>query len=566
MALSLYQRAAASISQRTRWYAFVRLLFLVAIAAPGLISLYAFQGWSTEMLLDLILFMIALASNALFYALILLHSHTTYQRTLGGIWIAFDILLVTFLIYANGGIESRNVILYVMPILMAAAIFGRVAIYCAAILSSVLYSTLILCDYFGVIQSVNRYNESLYTNFPYIINTISFFPSVLIVIALAVDFITKLLVAKEREAYESVVAMERAQEIAKLGSWHWDRAKDEITWSDGLTRILETYHASQPLTYSQYIQFVHPDDREVHHAIIMKALRNKKPFTMDYRILMPDGSVKYVHGEGQLIYDRSGDVTQVVGTAQDMTDARHLDDTKSEFVSLASHQLRTPASGVKAYLSLLIDGFAGQLTRKQLDFAKKANAANERQLDIIDGLLSLASIESGKLVLHRTSVNLNDIVRACLPDHRLEARRKKQKFSSHLSRSQVLIEADSNYLRMAVDNLISNALKYTPDRGQITVSTSTSSRSVYFDVTDTGIGITKTNLPALFQKFSRVTNPASKTVDGSGLGLYLAKYIVDQHRGNIIVRSRAGLGTRFRIRLPRAQSSKRVGVRNRRGA
>jgi len=556
MAFPLFRRELAEVTHRTNWYAFVRLLFLIVIALPGLISLYIFHGWSTEVLRDIILFMVALASNALFYGLVIAHQNATYQRTLAGVWIVLDILLITFLIYANGGIESRLIILYTVPILMAAAIFGRVATYLAAAVSSFMYIGLIVGDYTGVISAVGRLDSSLHENFAYVITTLCFFPSVMIVIALAVDFITKLLITKESEAQESLAALQRAQEIAKIGSWEWDMATNQITWSEGLTKILETYHATQPLSYEEYMMFVHPEDRDAHHKTVAIALRKKKSFTTNYRIVMPDESVKYVHGEGQLLSNRSGAVTKIVGTAQDVTEMHHLDDTKREFVSLTSHQLRTPATGVKAYLALLADGYAGPLTHKQQTFLKKAYAANERQLDTIDSILSLASIESGKLTLHKQIMDFKDIVRNCVPHHRPEARKKKQKFSTKLTRKPVIIQADSLHLQMAIDNLVSNAIKYTPEKGTISIATHATATAVYLDVTDNGIGIAKDNIPSLFRKFSRLSDPASKTVDGSGLGLYLAKYIVTRHRGTISVRSRHGEGAQFRIKLPLVRQRK----------
>ncbi len=550
MAISSPLREIAEVSQRTSWYAFVRLFFLIVIAAPGLISLYLFHGWSEEVLRDIILFMIALATNALFYGLIIIHRNPVYQRTLAGIWIGLDVLLVTFLIAANGGIESRMVILYVMPILMAAAIFGRLATYIVALVSGLIYVGLIVGDYLGVIPVAGRLDVAQHTDFPYVINSVSFFVSVLVVIALAVDFITKLLINKEREAQESLNELQRAQEIARIGSWEWDLATDKISWTQGLTKILHTYHAVQPLAYQEYMLFVHPDDRTSHHKTVAAAVRRKKPFKSNYRIMMPDGSNKYVHTEGRLLTDRDGNITKIVGIAQDVTETYHLDDAKREFVSLASHQLRTPASGVKAYLSLLIDGLAGELTRKQELFAKKAYEANDRQLDIIDGLLSLASIESGKLVLHKEVANLNQIIKRCIPHHKLEAREKKQQLSVQLARTVLPVRVDASHLQMAIDNLISNAIKYTPERGKITIISRTTNTSAYLEVIDSGIGIAKSDLPLLFQKFSRVHDPAHKAIGGSGLGLYLAKYIIDRHRGTISVRSRPGQGAQFRIKLP----------------
>lgn len=554
MALALFRRDPADLSRRTGWYAFVRLFFLIVIALPGLLSLYVFEGWSAEVLFDIILFMTALASNALFYALVIVNRNDSYQRFLAAIWIGLDITLITFLIYANGGIESRIVILYAVPIIMAAAIFGRRATYIAAATSSLSYIVLVLGDYFGIITSVGSLYPDLHTDTAYVINTICFFPSVLLVIALGIDFLTRLLVAKERETTESLAALRRAQEIAKIGSWEWDLKNNTITWSDELTSILKAQHVQQPLTFDEYVQFVHPDDRRTHLKAISARLRTKNPFTSDYRIVMPNGIVKYIHGEGQMLTDHTGAVTKVIGTAQDVTEKHHLDNAKNDFVSLASHQLRTPASGVKAYLALLHDGYAGKLTRMQQNFLKKAYAANERQLDIIDSILSLASIESGKLVLHKTPVELNAIIRTCLSHHRPEARSKKQKLTMKFTRKATVVQADSNYLQMAIDNIISNAVKYTPEGGKINVITRTTPMAVYLEVSDSGIGIAKANLPLLFQKFSRLSDHASNTVDGSGLGLYLAKYIVTKHRGSISVRSQHGQGAQFRIRLPLAHA------------
>lgn len=550
MAISSPLRETAELSQRTSWYAFVRLFFLIVIAVPGIVSLYVFHGWSEEVLRDIILFMVALATNALFYGLIIIHKNSMYQRTLAGIWIGLDILLVTFLIIVNGGIESRMTILYVMPILMDAAIFGRLATYIAALASGLMYVGLIVGDYLAIVPVTGRLDVSQHMSFPYVIDSASFFVSVLVVIALAIDFITKLLIKKEREAQESLVELQRAQEIARIGSWEWEIASDKISWTEELTKILHTYHAVQPLTYEEYMLFVHPDDRASHHKTVATALRKKKPFKSNYRIMMPDGSNEYIHTEGRLLTDREGNVTKIVGIAQDVTEAYHLDDAKREFISLASHQLRTPASGVKAYLSLLLDGLAGELTRKQKLFVKKAYEANDRQLDIIDGLLSLASIESGKLILHKEAINLNQIIRRCIPNHRLKAREKKQKLSVQLSRTTLPVRVDASHLQMAIDNLISNAIKYTPERGKITISSRATTASAYLEVVDSGIGIAKSDLPSLFQKFSRIHDPAHKTVGGSGLGLYLAKYIIDRHHGTISVRSRPGEGAQFRIKLP----------------
>ena len=551
MAVLFHQLHAADRVQRNRWYVFVRLVLLLIIGVPGILSLVIFQGWSEEVSRDAAILGIALLTNLLFRLLVRARpGNGQYQAVLGMVWIMLDLVLVTAVIFINGAIESRSAILYTVPILVAGALYGRFATYAAAIAGSVLYTLLIVADYIGIIPSVGAINPGLHNSLPYVVNAICFVPSVLLVIAMGADFMTKLLLKEERQAQVNLDALNRAQDIAKLGSWEWDVALDKISWSDGLLKVFGLLERPEVLKYDSYLQMIHPDDREIHSKRIQTALKKKTSFQTDHRIILQDGSVKYLHGEGRPEFDASGKVIRMSGTAQDVTDVRNLDLAKREFVSLASHQLRTPASGVKAFLSLLLDGYAGDVSSKQRKFIMKAHDANNRQLEIIDNLLNLAAIESGKMKLRKRPIDLNDLVKQCLPNHMHELKSRGQKLSTTYSPVACRVNADASHLLMAIDNLLSNAIKYTPDKGKITVTVTARKTAAYLIVTDTGIGIAPENVKALFEKFSRIQDPASSTVGGSGLGLYLAQYVVKLHRGTITVRSRHGEGTAFKIRLP----------------
>lgn len=552
MAVGLQTVEAFDLSQRTTWYALVRLVFLLAIAVPGLLSIYLFQGWNEIAQNAATISGIAIASNVVFYGLLRSYRHPTYHAYLAIIWIVFDILLVTAFIYANGGIESRSPILYTVPILISAALFGRQGIYMSSLTSTVLYVGLIIADYFGAIQSIGAFDPTLRTNLPYVVNTICFFPAVFLVIALAVDFITGLLSEKQRQLSASIQALERAQETAKLGSWERDLRYDDISWSKELFRIYGVSQDAEHMGFKDYLKHIHPDDLAAHKRTVQAALKKKVSFTTDHRIVMPDGSVKYLHDEGRPVFDKDGKIIKLIGTSQDVTEMYHLDIAKREFVSLASHQLRTPASGVKAFLSMLLDGHAGRLTKKQREFVKRAYDSNSRQLDIIESLLSLASIESGRLTMQVETIDLGTFVKKCLSAHRPAARRKKHTLHYERPDSTIYVLADANALQMAIDNLVSNAIKYTLDGGAISVHVKAEGKTAQVVVNDNGIGIAKKDLPLLFQKFSRLNDPASKTVGGSGLGLYMAKYIVELHHGRLDVSSKHGEGTQFRIKLPLA--------------
>mgnify|MGYP000846921281 CR=1 FL=1 len=539
-----------SVKQRTQWYAYIRLLFLLAIAVPGLLSLYLFRGWSTSVRIDIAIVVLAIVSNLVFYGLTTLADNQRYLRVLAAGWICFDVILIAFFILLNGGIESRSTILFAVPILISAALFGRRGLYVTALLGALLYASLILGGYFGLVSSSGGFDPELQTNLQYVVNTVSFVPAIIIVVALAVDFITSLLAEKQSQLTDTIRALENAQETAKLGSWEWDIKRDEITWSRELYRIYDIEPSDKKLTFARYLKMQNDDEADSHKAVILNAMKHKTAFKVDHEITLPNGTIRYLHGEGRPVKDKGGKVTKMIGTAQDVTDIYHLDVAKREFVSLASHQLRTPASGVKAFLSLLLDGHGGTLSRPQQNFIRQAYDANNRQLEIIDNLLSLAAIESGKLTLHREPIDLKSLVKQNLPAYKAHAKARKQRLTLHQPREKIMVNADTGALLMALDNLVSNASKYTPESGRISVRTRTSKANAYIDVTDTGIGIARVDIPQLFQKFTRLSDPASKTVGGSGVGLYMAKYIVELHDGRVMVRSKHGTGTTFTIKLP----------------
>lgn len=549
----LRRNEANNLQERTEWYAFIRLLLLLAVSIPGLLSLFIFEGWSQSVRTDVAVVLVALSSNLLLYGLARLSANHFYHRLLAGVWISFDIALITIFMFLNGAIESRSPILYAVPMLIAAALFGRKAVYLTALMCSCVYIFLILGDYYGVISSTGAINPSLRYNFAYVINSISFFPAIFMVIALATDFITSLLSDKQKQVAETISALETAQEIAKVGSWEWDIKHDEIMWSKVLYQIYGLKPSLEPMNYNNYLSKLRQEDVTAHKKNVSNALKKKIAFTVDHQIEMPDGSIKYLHGEGRPITDKDGNVIKMSGTTQDVTAIYHLDLAKREFVSLASHQLRTPASGVKAFLSLLLEGHAGKIPRSQKHFLNQAYDANERQLEIIDNLLSLASIESGKMTLQKERIDIQGVIKRCIASHTNQVRTRKQKITFKRLRDPLFVYADPGVLEMALDNLVSNASKYTLEHGFIHISLRPIKTAVYIDITDTGIGIARTDIPLLFQKFSRINDPSSKTVNGSGLGLYMAKYIVELHGGKIMVTSRHGQGTTFTVKLPLSQ-------------
>lgn len=234
---------------------------------------------------------------------------------------------------------------------------------------------------------------------------------------------------------------------------------------------------------------------------------------------------------------------------RDVTKERELDKAKEDFVSLASHQLRTPATGVKAFTSMLLDGYAGKLTAKQEEFLNKAIDSNERQLRIIDDMLNVARADSGRMVLVRTDFDLSSLVDDIVTEQKPTIEERHQTIELSRPKDKIMLNADPAKIRMAIENLVSNASKYTPENGKVEVTVEKGAKAIVV-VKDNGVGIAKADMSKLFQKFSRLDNKLSALVGGTGLGLYLVKKIIELHKGKIKTESVIGKGTSFTVELP----------------
>ena len=545
--------AQSDLVVKTRWYIRFRWYLLLAVSVPGILSLYIGEGWTAQVQRDVLLGILAVGSNGIFYVLGNLKKSDNYYRALAISLLVFDTLLITYLIYTKGGIESRSPILYCIPILMSAAMFGRrEAAYFTAFGSLIAYNGLIIADYLNIVHSLGGLTN-LHSDFPYVVNTVIFFSSIIIIIGFLADYITNLLITKERQALLSAEALRHAQSIAKLGSWEWDVVRDKITWSDELYKLFNIDKDIGPLSYQEYADKIFPDDRRPFEDTIKLALKTNRPFSFDHRITRMDGKMQIIHGEGQVITDRHGKPVKMYGTARDVTSVRALETAKGDFVSLASHQLRTPATGVKILLSLLTEGYAGNLTANQKDILHQAYEANERQLKIANDLLNVARLEAGRLKLRKKTIDLGEWMEVSLAEHQSAIKEHSQKLTINLPEKPIKVAADPGRLYMVIDNLVSNASKYTPSGGTITVSLTATKSRACIAVKDSGIGIPENEMPKLFQKFVRIDNSLSSEAEGSGLGLYLVKNIVDLHKGDIKVTSKPSRGTTFKILLPLAK-------------
>lgn len=235
---------------------------------------------------------------------------------------------------------------------------------------------------------------------------------------------------------------------------------------------------------------------------------------------------------------------------RDITHEVALEQAKDEFVAITSHQLRTPATAVKQYIGLLLEGYAEPLSENQRMFLERAYESNERQLHIVEEILRITQLDLEKVILKPAKYDIRKIAREAINTVHGRFERKNQTIIVSEPDEPVMASVDKDQLRVAIENLLENASNYTWEDRSITVTTSSRNNRVYVSVKDPGVGIDPADFPKLFQKFSRVPNPLSVEIGGSGLGLYWAKQIIRMHGGTITVRSKLGKGTIFTIGLP----------------
>lgn len=239
---------------------------------------------------------------------------------------------------------------------------------------------------------------------------------------------------------------------------------------------------------------------------------------------------------------------------RDITLEQEIDRMKSEFISLASHQLRTPLSAIKTYSHMLVDGYMGEVTSSQKKSLRTIISATNRMNELISTLLNITRIESGTIAVTPKLLQIDKISDEVLKELSLMAADKSIVLSLTRSGSgSMSIKTDSLILKEIITNLVSNAIKYTPDEGSVTINVRPRSHDIQVSVVDTGWGIPKYAQDQIFSKFFRAHNIVKRETTGTGLGLYLVKGLLDRLGGKIWFVSEEGSGTTFSFSLPRAK-------------
>jgi PAS domain S-box-containing protein len=368
---------------------------------------------------------------------------------------------------------------------------------------------------------------------------------------------------------ESEARLREAQRVARVGSWEWDIERNSLWWSDELYEIYGLERETFPGTHESFLERVHPEDRPYVRRVIEAAHQNKQPFNYEHRIVRADGAVVSLHARGRVIADEAGKPVRMLGTGQDITDEKRAQEERShllvekearrqaeeanrlkdEFLATLSHELRTPLNAIVGWANLLREGKLDDATRARAVETISRNAQVQSRL--ISDILDISRMIAGQLDFKLQMVTLAPVIEGALDTMKPAAQASGIYLEHRLDHTVRPVLGSPDRLQQVVWNLLSNAIKFTPEGGRVQISLVPQGSAAEIRVEDDGIGIDPDFLPHVFERFRQKNPSSSRKHGGLGLGLAIARHIVEFHGGTIVAGNRnEGRGAVFTVTLP----------------
>jgi PAS domain S-box-containing protein len=363
----------------------------------------------------------------------------------------------------------------------------------------------------------------------------------------------------EEQARRGEERLRFALEAASMGTWDWDLITNTVRWSDNLERIHGLPPGTFDGTFASYEREIHPEDRERVLASARRALSDSVPHDVEYRIVAPDGTVRWCEGKGRVEH-QDGRPVRMTGVCMMVTRrkeaelarlaaAEEASRLKDEFLATLSHELRTPLNAVLGWTQMLQ---GGALAPEHAARAIEVIGRNARlQTQLIEDILDVSRIISGKLEVEHTPVSLPHLIETVVADAVPAASDKAIVLTSRVAPEVPPIEGDPKRLHQVLSNVLSNAIKFTSDGGQVSLDCRLDDGVIRIAIADTGSGIAPEFLPFVFDRFRQADSRSTRKHGGLGLGLAIARHLVEQHGGTIAAESAGiGQGTTIVIDLP----------------
>jgi PAS domain S-box-containing protein len=370
--------------------------------------------------------------------------------------------------------------------------------------------------------------------------------------------------------HESAHNLAEAERIAHLGGWIWEIDSNTLNWSDETYRLFGLEPQSVEMTYPIFLSYVHPDDRDFVEATVTDCLKRGGGYKVEHRIVLPDGTIKFVLEQAEIECNADGqpfrmrgtvfDTTAINRAAEELRAARNRAEcanrAKSQFLANMSHELRTPLNAIIGFSELMAGDLLGPMTVEQYkSYAQDINDSGNHLLAIVNDILDLSRIEAGAAGLDESEIEISDICASCLKTVQRRADLSGLTLSQSIEPGLPLLYGDRRLVTQVLLNLLSNAVKFTPSGGSVTLQAVCDGEgAIHLAVKDTGIGISRENLSRVTEPFMQAESHLSRSYDGVGLGLALTKQFVELHGGELKIESEEGRGTCVEVRFPATRS------------
>jgi PAS domain S-box-containing protein len=359
-----------------------------------------------------------------------------------------------------------------------------------------------------------------------------------------------------------------AQTLARIGIFEWDALGSDMYWSDIMYDIVGLSTDSPPLDFSQYLLLVRAESRDLVRSTFRRLLTSGGKYNQEYEILRPDGQIRAVRAEAEAVTNERGEVIRILGSVHDQTGTKRVETAlrnaketaveaskaKSEFLANVSHELRTPLNAIIGFSEVMIQEIFGPVgSDRYRDYAGDIRQSGIHLLGVINDLLDYSKLEAGRLELHAEDISLNKIIDKCVRMMRGSAESEDVTLVANIGELDDSMFGDEQKVTQIVLNLVSNAIKFTPAAGVVTVSLKESGDGIDINVTDTGIGMSDKDIGLALAPFGQVDSALNRRHMGTGLGLPLSKSLAELHGGALRIESAPGKGTSVTVRLPRKQ-------------
>ncbi|OEJ66940.1 sensor histidine kinase [Magnetovibrio blakemorei] len=372
---------------------------------------------------------------------------------------------------------------------------------------------------------------------------------------------------RTREMKRSESNLKNAQRIAHLGSWSHNLQTGDSYWSEEHYRILGLVPDSVPPSLETFFDTVHPDDLSYVESSIREAMADLHDYVLEYRVVHPNGAIRMIEELGQVTTDSFGRLLELSGSLLDITERKKVETelriakehaemasrAKSSFLANMSHELRTPLNAIIGFSDLMTNEILGPVSNPQyMSYLKDIHDSGQHLLSVINDVLDVSKIEAGKFTIDTQDVHLSELLEKAYRFTAGQAQAAGVRLKMDFDDNLPLIKADPRKSLQLLLNILSNATKFTPEGGTITVETTLEITHVRVKVTDTGIGMTPREVARALQPFEQIDTRLERRYEGTGLGLYLSKMFAKHGNGNLEISSIKGKGTIISITFPLA--------------